>query len=99
MSATKIQIRRDIASIWGSVNPVLSAGEMGLDLSSMKFKIGDGASTWNELEYYAPKKVSGGSQPVSPQHGDLWINTTVCPPELKVYNDGNVCSGSSSGWV
>lgn len=47
--ATKIQFRRDTASNWSSNNPVLSQGEIGLDLTNGTFKIGDGVTAWNSL--------------------------------------------------
>ena len=47
--ATKIQFRRDTASNWSSNNPVLSEGEIGLDLTNGTFKIGNGTTAWNSL--------------------------------------------------
>lgn len=54
MTATKIQLRRDTVANWSSANPVLSAGEIGIatDSSPVKFKIGDGTTTWNSLSYF-----------------------------------------------
>lgn len=49
--ANKIQLRRDTASNWASVNPILSQGEPGVELGTNKWKIGNGTSTWNTLEY------------------------------------------------
>jgi hypothetical protein len=48
---TKIQIRRGNAAQWTSQNPVLSEGEIGFELDTAKFKIGNGSSTWNSLVY------------------------------------------------
>jgi hypothetical protein len=50
---TKIQFRRSIASDWVAVNPILSAGEVGYETDSRKFKIGDGTTAWNSLGYGA----------------------------------------------
>lgn len=49
--ASKIQLRRDLAATWTSVNPVLSAGEMGYETDTDKVKIGDGATAWTSLSY------------------------------------------------
>lgn len=49
--ATKIQLRRDTALNWTTNNPVLSSGEIGIELVSNYFKIGDGTSTWSALSY------------------------------------------------
>jgi hypothetical protein len=49
---TKIQIRRGNAASWTSTNPTLSAGEIGLETDTGKYKIGDGSNTWTALSYY-----------------------------------------------
>ena len=43
--------RRDTASNWTSNNTVLLAGEWGIESDTKKFKIGDGSTTWQSLEY------------------------------------------------
>lgn len=48
---TKIQLRRDTAANWTSVNPVLLEGEVGLELDTGKSKVGDGSTAWNSLAY------------------------------------------------
>jgi len=49
--ATKIQVRRDTAANWTSVNPTLSAGEWGLETDTGRAKIGDGTTAWATLAY------------------------------------------------
>ena len=49
--AVQIQLRRGLSSEWISVNPTLGEGELGLELDTLKFKFGDGISSWNTLEY------------------------------------------------
>jgi hypothetical protein len=44
---TQIQVRRDTAANWNSVNPTLAAGEIGFETDTGKFKIGTGSLTWN----------------------------------------------------
>lgn len=48
----KIALRNDTAANWTSANPVLLKGEMGIEIDTNKFKIGDGTSTWAELDYF-----------------------------------------------
>ena len=48
--AVKLQFRRDTAANWESNNPVLSEGELGLDLTNERFKIGNGTDTWNAID-------------------------------------------------
>ena len=47
-----IQLRRDTAANWTSSNPILSQGEVGLELDNRKLKVGDGTTAWNSLSYY-----------------------------------------------
>jgi len=48
----RIQLRRDISENWNDTNPVLAEGEIGLETDTGLFKIGDGYTHWNQLEYY-----------------------------------------------
>lgn len=52
MAYKKILFRRDLAATWTSVDPVLSAGEIGLESDTGKIKLGDGTSSWTELNYF-----------------------------------------------
>jgi len=49
--AVKLQFRRDTAANWETNNPILSEGELGLDTTNQRFKIGDGVNTWDNLEF------------------------------------------------
>jgi hypothetical protein len=53
-----IKLRRNNAAQWTAVNPVLAEGEVGLELDTRKFKVGDGATSWNSLQYWGG---SGGA--------------------------------------
>ena len=60
-----IQIRRDPAARWTSVNPVLASMELGCESDTGKVKVGDGSSTWTQLDYAAttaPLAVPGVTQ-------------------------------------
>ena len=48
---TIIQIRRGLAATWISLNPILAAGEMGLETDTKKMKIGNGTNVWASLNY------------------------------------------------
>ena len=48
---TRIKLRRDTAANWEAVNPILAAGEMGLEPDTRRTKIGDGVTAWNDLQY------------------------------------------------
>lgn len=86
--AVKIQLRRGVASYWTAANPILAQGEMGVELDTKKFKIGDGTSTWLLLGY-----SSGAISLVDfPEIDD----TTVGNP-----NDGDflIYSTSTAKWI
>lgn len=55
--ANKMQFRRDTSANWTSVNPTLSQGEIGLDLTTGNIKIGNGVDAWADLEYAIPSIV------------------------------------------
>lgn len=49
--ASQIQLRRDTAANWESVNPTLAQGEPGIETDTDRMKIGDGVNAWNDLSY------------------------------------------------
>ena len=49
--AVKLQFRRDTAANWESENTILSEGELGLDTTNERFKIGNGVDGWNEIDF------------------------------------------------
>lgn len=55
MTNTTLKVRNRIATKttaeWETENPILLNGEMGYDSTSKRYKIGDGTSTWKNLEY------------------------------------------------
>ena len=48
---TSIQLKRGTSSRWASTNPVLHAGEVGIEKDSGWGKAGDGTTPWNDLPY------------------------------------------------
>jgi hypothetical protein len=49
--SVQIQLRNDTAANWTSENPTLAVGEVGVENDTNQFKIGDGVTAWNALEY------------------------------------------------
>ena len=53
--AQRMWQRRDTAANWTSANPVLAAGEIGVELATpplpQKMKVGDGVTAWTGLAY------------------------------------------------
>jgi hypothetical protein len=51
--ATRMQQRRGTAAQWTAANPILAAGEIGFETDTSRFKMGNGSSTWGNLQYFA----------------------------------------------
>ena len=63
---TRIQLRNDTAANWTTHNPVLLAGEVGIELDTKKFKIGDGATAWSALAYAGAQiKIEGEGEVIT----------------------------------
>ncbi len=78
---TKIQHRRDNATNWASVNPVLGQGELAYNTTDGSFRIGDGTNHWSALTEYQYGAIhymgvwdaSGGSYPSNPEQGQYYV--------------------------
>lgn len=75
MPNIQFQFRRDTSANWTAYAPVLASGEMGIELDSNLFKIGDGVTDWAKLSY-------GGLSGVTGLPGDPGINGDPGPPTL-----------------
>jgi hypothetical protein len=71
--AIQIQLRRDTAANWTSVNPTLAQGEIGFETDTIKLKIGDGTTAWNSLTYFG-----GGGATVFTDLTDVPNSYTGC---------------------
>ena len=69
----------DTAARFQTNNPLLGAGEVGMESDTGKLKIGDGVASWNTLAYAAfpPKIEARTSDPVSPFVGQIWLRTDL----------------------
>jgi hypothetical protein len=76
---TRIKLRRDTAANWISANPILSAGEPGLETDTRKIKYGDGATAWRDLPY-ANSKIEGRTPiEIHTQDPNSWVNVVGRP--------------------
>ena len=53
MTTTNVtfRLRRDTTANWDTYNPILQAGEIGIDTTLNKFKIGTGSALWSALSF------------------------------------------------
>ena len=64
---TRIQVRRDTTDNWQLSNTLLSDGELGLEFregdveESLRLKVGDGTTRWNDLKYLAASEYVAGA--------------------------------------
>lgn len=71
-----IQLRRDTAANWTSVNPVLAAGEIGFETNTRLMKAGDGTTAWATLPYLP---IPDGSVTTA-KIGDAQVTTAKFAP-------------------
>lgn len=50
MAGTSFQQRRGASALWAATNPVLADGEFGYEKDTGVVKMGNGVSTWNQLQ-------------------------------------------------
>lgn len=92
--AIKLQIRRGLAADWAnpSNNPVLLAGEIGLETDTGNFKIGDGTLAWNSLPY-----ASAAYAQISGAGNDL--NAAAYVQQGRFEIAASVVTNVPSGWT
>lgn len=89
--------RRGTAVEWATRNPLLREGEMGFELGTNRYKMGDGNRRWNDLPYFTNEEVikayidaeiaalAGSVSGVTQLEFDNHVNSTA--PHLN-YEDG-----------
>jgi major tropism determinant Mtd-like protein/tail-like repeat protein len=85
------QFRRGLVSDWTAENPILHAGEPGLETDTGKLKLGDGVHAWADLGYYPPNTLVSGVASVDGRSGvvtltDLYAAHTHVHAESDVTN-------------
>ena len=70
MSGTLIAHRRGLAGQWTATNPILASGELGLELPidpptdpTVRIKVGNGVTAWNDLPYQDTAGLPGPQGP------------------------------------
>lgn len=57
----RFRLKRDTAAAFTTADTLLLEGEIGYELDTGKFKIGDGSTTWTSLGYYGTDQVPEGA--------------------------------------
>jgi hypothetical protein len=96
---TRIKLRRDTAANWIAANPILAAGEPGLETDTGKVKYGDGVTAWALLEHAGGDTFNAdGSISIRAGSTEHWVatqrrnnqDTEGCA--LRYDSDGNLYS-------
>ncbi|MBS4753290.1 cellulase family glycosylhydrolase [Nocardioides sp. zg-ZUI104] len=85
---TTIKLRRGTSAQWTSVNPVLAAGEPGLDTTVGRMKIGDGVAPWSDLEFITWDSETLTAQLVPKEDRALVRDNVVFPGRKVITVDG-----------
>lgn len=96
----EFRFQRGSANRWEELNPVLGAAEPGVEVDTGLFKLGNGSSAWNDLEYFLTEPyVSGlvevilaesGGESADPRVGDLGeLSTTAKNTIVAAINEVN----------
>lgn len=59
----KFTQRYNPSNVWAAANPILAPGEIGIESDTNLFKIGNGKTPWNELDYANSGGGGGGGTP------------------------------------
>lgn len=90
---TTIQLKRGISTDWTTNNPVLAAGEVGIETDTNKIKIGNGSTAWTSLEYFSGNSGSGVSDydllSNQPQINSVTLTGNKTLANLGIMSDAN----------
>ena len=81
-----IQLRRDTAANWVTVNPVLADGEIGIETDTRKRKCGNGTTAWNLLPYMFSDDLD--AQPTANSHKPVESGGTKAAIDAAILNNG-----------
>lgn len=77
-----IQFRNDTAQAWNNANPILAAGEAGIDTTNQVFKIGNGVTPWSTLQGISIPAVANATATGTPGIISQFAGATAPPGYL-----------------
>jgi hypothetical protein len=81
------QLRYLTAAQWTDLNPVLRAGEPGIESDTQKTKYGDGSSDWNSLTYASGGAGGGGASAFTDLSDKITANIAGTNNSVKLVKD------------
>ena len=101
----EFRFQRGSATRWSDLNPTLGPGEPGVEIDTGLFKIGDGNTAWNDLDYYLTEDyirglveveiAAAGGLYTDPRVGDL-DNLSTASKDLLVNAINEVSAAAAS---
>ena len=92
----KIQSRIDTSGNWSNKNPVLLAGEIGIESDTYRLKAGDGSTSWNNLPYLRGPAETNVSVSIEPSDStETWIEV----PTEDLYVGGTEPNAQNTVWI
>lgn len=85
MPTIQLQFRRGTAAEWSNANPILAAGEMGIETDTDQFKIGNGTTAWNLLGYGGIQGPTGATGSVNSPIESLTITGQLSIAETQEF--------------
>lgn len=95
--AVIIQLRRDTALNWTTVNPILADGELAVETDTDFFKIGNGVDTWGVLPYgglQGPPSTAKKQDFGNGEDGDVVISAGIVTLTQDMYYNNLTISGT-----
>jgi hypothetical protein len=94
-----VRIRRGTESEWAYENPVLLEGELGYELDSNRFKVGDGVKHWIDLPYGA-EGPAGPPGPTGPSVNIKGVVPTYADlPGTALIGEVYITKDTNDGWI
>lgn len=92
----KIKLRRDSYANWNNIDPTLASGEPGYDTTSNRIKIGDGVTSWNNLQYLGRSEINSETNTINAgTSGIIWTSTSTADVMAKLMVVGVDSAGDS----
>lgn len=90
----QVKTRIDTAANWQSVNPVLLAGELGIESDTHRMKSGDGTTAWSSLPY-----LQGPSNVTLSVEASAGSSTWIEVPTEDMYIGGTEPNSQNTIWI
>ena len=98
--ATRMQQRRGTAAQWTAANPVLGAGEIGLETDTNKFKVGNGSTAYTSLTYFVDAAtVMDSAEVTSAVSSAIDAIIDAAPNTLNTFNEIAAAIGDDPSFI